>query len=517
MSQKFTSTIAGASIFISLVGLLSRGLGFIREMVFASNFGLETDFDLYLVGAVLPTTINSVILYIGQNYFVPGFQKIKSEDPEAAKKYFNQSFILFIGSGIIIAILLFFLSDLIINNYMQESSVKNKEIAEIIFRIFLFTIPFSAGISILSALLQSVYEFKYPPISILYLNISIILLIFAFSDKIGIYVIPVGYLAGTFLQFLYLQYKSKKYFKLNLKPHRQQFQFLKTMLSPTLLIILLIEAIGQLYSIFDRYFYSQISPGGIASLNYAYIIFILPISIFSISLATAIFPKITQAIVDSEKKDLERIFNESISINILIFMPFTFLLFYFGEVVIKIAFERGKFIGESTVITYNALKYYSISLVFYSVYAVLNKIFYSLNLAKLLLLITILGISLKLLLNFLFVEKYEQNGLALSTSISFIFFFASSYLVLNKKLNISDKNIFIKEYFLYFINCCICFLIIYILMNSLLNSTILIEVMMIGIFIVLYSLNLILVKHKSVLLLSNVMRNIGTSRIIKSI
>jgi putative peptidoglycan lipid II flippase len=185
--------------------------------------------------------------------------------------------------------------------------------------------------------------------------------------------------------------------------------------------------------------------------------------------------------------------------------------------VIKIAFERGKFIGESTVITYNALKYYSISLVFYSVYAVLNKIFYSLNLAKLLLLITILGISLKLLLNFLFVEKYEQNGLALSTSISFIFFFASSYLVLNKKLNISDKNIFIKEYFLYFINCCICFLIIYILMNSLLNATILIEVMMIGIFIVLYSLNLILVKHKSVLLLSNVMRNIGTSRIIKSI
>ena len=53
MSQKFTSTIAGASIFISLIGVLSRGFGFIREMIFANNFGLETDFDLYLVGAVL--------------------------------------------------------------------------------------------------------------------------------------------------------------------------------------------------------------------------------------------------------------------------------------------------------------------------------------------------------------------------------------------------------------------------------------------------------------------------------
>ncbi len=77
MKQKFTSTIAGASIFISVIGLLSRGLGFIREMIFANNFGLETEFDLYLVGAVLPITINTIILYIGQNYFIPEFQKIK--------------------------------------------------------------------------------------------------------------------------------------------------------------------------------------------------------------------------------------------------------------------------------------------------------------------------------------------------------------------------------------------------------------------------------------------------------
>ncbi len=76
MKQKFTSTIAGASIFISIIGLLSRGLGFIREMIFANNFGLETEFDLYLVGAVLPITINTIILYIGQNYFVPEFQKL---------------------------------------------------------------------------------------------------------------------------------------------------------------------------------------------------------------------------------------------------------------------------------------------------------------------------------------------------------------------------------------------------------------------------------------------------------
>ena len=97
MKQKFTSTIAGASIFISVIGLLSRGLGFIREMIFANNFGLETEFDLYLVAAVLPITINSIILYIGQNYFIPGFQKSNSVNQEESHKYYNQSFIIFFG------------------------------------------------------------------------------------------------------------------------------------------------------------------------------------------------------------------------------------------------------------------------------------------------------------------------------------------------------------------------------------------------------------------------------------
>ncbi|MGB5530015.1 MAG: hypothetical protein WBQ32_08595, partial [Ignavibacteriaceae bacterium] len=142
MNQKFTSTIAGASIVISLLGLFSRGLGFIREMIFASNFGLETEFDLYLVGAVLPVTINTVILYIGQNYFVPGFQKINSSKNADSQKYYNQAFILFLSAGIILALILFLFSDLIINFYMRAATPESTNTATKIFRIFLLTIPF---------------------------------------------------------------------------------------------------------------------------------------------------------------------------------------------------------------------------------------------------------------------------------------------------------------------------------------------------------------------------------------
>jgi putative peptidoglycan lipid II flippase len=516
MNQKFTSTIAGASIFISLVGLISRGFGFLREMLFASYFGLGTDFDIYLVSAVLPITLNTVLLYISQNFFVPALQKI---NPEQSQKYYNQAFGIFILAGFFLTLILFSFSDIIINLYIPSESIEIRESALLIFRLFLVTIPFSAGISMLSALLQTVFEFKYPSISILFLNVSIIILILLFTSRIGIYVIPAGYIIGTIIQFFYLLYKSNNYFQLRIKliTSFHQYNFFNSLVGRSILIIIMIELIGQFYSIFDRYFYSDIMQGGIASLNYAYIIYVLPITIFSVSLATAIFPKITKAIVNSSKNDLERFYSESISINILIFMPITFLLFYFGETIIKVAFQRGKFLGESTTITYNALKCYSVSLIFYSIYSVLNKMFYSMNLSKLLLIVTIIGILLKLIFNFLLVEQYQQYGLALSTSISFIFFFVVSYLVINTKLKITDKTIFIKEFCFYFINCCICFMVIYIPMSLLSVKTIYTEFGMIGIFIAVYLMNLVLLKHKYILLLKQVIQRIKNGGSAKSI
>ncbi len=499
MSQKFTSTIAGASIFISILGLVSRGLGFIREMIFANNFGLETEFDLYLVGAVLPITINTILLYIGQNYFIPEFQKINSTQQQPAQKYFKHSIIFFTISGLVLALLLFLASELIVGFYMQSADSASKETAILVLKIFLITIPLSAAISVLSALLQSLCEFKYPAISILFLNISIIILLFTFSDKFGVFIIPVGYVVGTFLQLVYLLIKSRKYSRFKLVEYKTDLNFSKSLLNSSIVIIILIESMSQLYSIFDRFFYGQISSGGIASLNYGLIIWFLPVSIFSISLATAVFPVITKAINESSQAEIEKIYNESISMNTFLFVPLAFILYFFGDIIIKIFFERGKFVEDSTFITFGVLKFYSLSLVFYSVYAIFNKIFYSINAVRLLLIITISGVILKFTLNFVLVS-YQQDGLALSTSISFIFFFVTSYLVLNKKLRIEDQSLFIKDFLFHTLNCLICFIIVGLSSILLDGSALTIGIAKILLFLLIYLGNVLTVRHNAVLI-----------------
>lgn len=96
-------------------------------------------------------------------------------------------------------------------------------------------------------------------------------------------------LLGTFLQFIYLLIKSRRYLNFDSLINSDGNNFYKSILNSSIVIIILIESMSQLYAIFDRYFYGQISSGGIASLNYGLIIWFLPVSIISISLATAVF------------------------------------------------------------------------------------------------------------------------------------------------------------------------------------------------------------------------------------
>ena len=146
----------------------------------------------------------------------------------------------------------------------------------------------------------------------------------------------------------------------------------------------------------------------------------LPVSIISVSIATIIFSKVSEYFAGPSKFDINHYISEFLRVNLVIFLFATFTLLLFGDVIVKIILERGKFDSTDTASTFNLLKIYSISLLFYSTYSLYNKILYSAKLIKQLLLITILGMMIKIVFNFLLVTHLKQSGLALSTVISYL-------------------------------------------------------------------------------------------------
>ena len=171
------------------------------------------------------------------------------------------------------------------------------------------------------------------------------------------------------------------------------------------------------------------------------------------------------------------------------------LFFFYGDQILKLFFQRGRFSQHDTLVTYSALIFFSISMVFYAIYNVMNKLIYSLGLIKKLLFLTILVVCLKVILNFLLVDILQQDGLALSTSISYVLFFIFSFYFIHKRIKLEKKNVFINEFSFSIINGLLSLIITKILVEVFIAEAPFIEII---IFLLIFSANILLVNHSLV-------------------
>ena len=248
--------------------------------------------------------------------------------------------------------------------------------------------------------------------------------------------------------------------------------------------------------IIDRFYYSSVEIGGIASLNYAQSLYQFPIAIFVFALSSAIFPRISDAYNRNSMIELNNILNESIRVTLIIFIPISILFIFYGHSIIQLVFERGRFTSQGTSMTSEILVVLALSLIFYSTYSIFNKIFYSGGFTKSLLIITITGIFVKFIMNIFLVKQLSQIGLALSTALSYITFFLLAALFLKLRLKITIGDVFIRELVFNLSNGMLSFL-----MTELIISIIYIYNQMIFailIFSFSYILNIVLVKHSTV-------------------
>ena len=151
--------------------------------------------------------------------------------------------------------------------------------------------------------------------------------------------------------------------------------------------------------------------------------------------------------------------------------------------------------------TFSILKIYCISLLFYSCYSIINKVIYGLGLIRQLLFLTITGIIIKIILNVILVNIYKQNGLAFSTTITYIYFFLGGYFLVKYRIKTNGAYYFLKEFFINALNGFICYLIVDIFHLS--YKSIEASIVSIVIFTILFFLNSLIMKQKQFLNIKN--------------
>jgi putative peptidoglycan lipid II flippase len=129
-------------------------------------------------------------------------------------------------------------------------------------------------------------------------------------------------------------------------------------------VVLALSAV-QVSSFIDTRIASQLPVGALSSINYASLIYMLPVSLFGLSVAAASLPDFSRDRAGATNELLDRLRTGWVRILFYI-IPSTIVFILFGDLVIALLLQSGKFGRADTVIAHWVLAAYAVGLIGYA-------------------------------------------------------------------------------------------------------------------------------------------------------
>lgn len=407
------------SISTMSITMVSRILGLLRGTLVAYFFGSSGLTDAYYSAFKISNFFRQLL---GEgalgNTFIPLYHKKKKEEGEEKSEEYiftvlNMTFLF----SLFISILMIIFSKQIISMIVVGFDNEMTMLAAKLLRIMSFYFLFISLSGMIGSILNNFGYFVIPASTAIFFNLSIILSAIFLTKYFNIDALAYGVLIGGFFQFIVVLvpfiYTLKKYsFKINFKDI-----YLK-MLACKLIPMLVGVFARQVNSVVDQFFASFLVIGSITALENASRIYLLPVGVFGVTISNIVFPSLSKAAANNNKKEIARLLASSLNFLNFLTIPSLFVLIFYSKEIIRLIFSYGKFNETAVKITAEALLYYSIGLVFYVGVQLISKAYYAVGDNKRPARYSILAIVINIILNFLLIKSLAHRGLALSTAIS---------------------------------------------------------------------------------------------------
>lgn len=409
-------TAAHTFMFMASLTLISKILGFIREMIMANFYGTSYIVDAYVMATTIPTIIFGGIFGAVATAYMPTYSKIHRKDGETgANKFTSQVINIIVILSIIASLIGIFLSDQIVQIFASGFEGETAKLTSFFVKITFSYVVFTATGNILDSYLNYKGIFLKPIIAGYFQNFALIsvIIISSFSTH---YILAFGMLIGAGFRFIYLFIVSTKAgYK-----YTPSFSFNKTVrhIIGLAIPVFIGTYINQINTFVDKALASRLPEGSIAALNYGMILVGLFTGLTVTLLVTMIYPRITKASASGDWIDFNNTIEKGMNVIIIIAVPISFGIMAFSDEVVQIVYERGAFDAFATSITSGTFFYYGLGLVFLSLNALFVKIFYSLHNTKVSIICAGLSVIINVSLDFLLIGPMAQDGLALATSVA---------------------------------------------------------------------------------------------------
>jgi len=439
--------VAKAAGIIMVAMVLSRIIGYVRDMVIYAQFGQNGFTDAYNAAFSIPDFL--YYLLVGgalSSAFIPVFSGYIATDKEedgwqVASTIFNIIIILMlfgIGLGIIFA-------PALIHLLVPGFSAEYMTLTILMTRIMFIQTFFMALNGISMGILNSYQNFLAPAAGSVVYNLGIIVVGLILSPYIGILGFAVGVVCGAVFFFV-VQVPALLKLGLRYRPVLDLKHPGVHKIGVLVMPVLIGLSVTQFNLFVNQSLGSTLPEGMISALRAAQRIMQLPIGVFAIAIAVAVFPTLTGFAARKEMTEFKRTMSLGVRTVIFITLPAAAGLIALKTPIVRLLFQQGRFTVEDTQATAYALFFYCIGLFAYSAIQFLNRVFYSLQDTRTPVTVGIFTIIVNIALNYLLIKPLGHGGLALAYSLAGLINMIGLLYILRVKVGSIDGRRMLRSF-----------------------------------------------------------------------
>jgi putative peptidoglycan lipid II flippase len=428
---------------IAILTTISRVFGFIRDVTYSHFFGAGALLDAWTIAFKIPNLTRRLF---GEGAasasLIPVYSEELANRPEKAKKLVNTILTVMF---VILAALVLAGQVIIWFYYKFFSSTGDTRLILSLSSIMLPYMLFVCIVAILAGILNVHRHFAAPAAAPIVLNICIIasILLTGWAFKINaqrqVFYVAVAVLIAGFAQIA-IQIPPLRSAGVSIRPgwqiHSDAFKKIIILMGPMILGLTVTQINtladdliawwfsgsaekGTSFILFGRDIQYPLQRGSVSHLYYAQRLYQLPLGIFGISLATAIFPVMSSFAAKKDFSGLCRTISQGLRSAVFIAIPSTIGLIAIAKPLISVAFEHGQFgkFRDDTAMVSWTLLFYSLGLSGYFAQQVLTRAFYSMQDSKTPMRSALIAVFTNIVLNLTLIWFLGTGGLALSTAI----------------------------------------------------------------------------------------------------
>lgn len=416
-----------AAGLIALLSLASKFVGLFRDQVIAYYCGLSAVTDAYQAASLIPAQFALVMLGGLNGPFHSAVvstlsRAFENKDGKTYGRVLTTAILAAILGMGTISILLFVFAPQIIQIWGLPSVTAHLAILQLRIMAPIFVI--SGLIGICYGVLSIRHSFITPSLSPIMASLGVIISLVLFAGSNAHHPDPInlaralawGTLIGGVGQLL-LQFIPLLGFFRNLHLEVRWndpdlFNFLNLLLPA-----MLSSTIGQINVFIIQFFASNLKQGSVAAFRFGNLLIQLPLGILLTALLVPLLPVLSSAAGQSDNfASLKHRLNQGLRPILMLTLPITLLLIFFGYFAISFLFERGQFNADDTWLTYQVLVFLTASITVYAIRDLLIRVYYALGDSRTPFMSSFVTIATMILLAWWLSDSMDIGGIALASS-----------------------------------------------------------------------------------------------------